>query len=362
MSENSSQRRLRIQPAEEVNERTARIMDRNVISERNILRADFMDRPLASLREILEHYHWGYLFSCACTVFTRLVRLFYANPEVAQDDEQGIVLQSTVDGFIIIVDALTISNVIGVPLGDSATPFTGILLPPSLDDLRDFFRAVPQGEERSTSIRIGALAEDHRMMAKIVQHNLWPVARRSDLTLKRAQLVYAILMRMPFCLCRHILGVILEARDDHHAGLPFGCLLTRIILQSGIPITGEPKLRLLQPLSKQTLMKSNAQLRRDDSEDDMPAPPPIHVAAPDMASSSQTMPPPPPPPTVDLSPVMEAIATLQGTVTSMQWDIRSITKRVEQTQLDLQYCMQFHHPDSSDDEATGSKRSRRPRS
>jgi hypothetical protein len=107
------------------------------------------------------------------------------------------------------------------------------------------------------------------MLAKIVQHNLWPIVRRSDLILKRAQFVYAIYLRLPFYLCKHILGVNLEARDKSNTGLPFGCLLTQIILQSRISIAGEPKIKIQDPLSKQTLMKSNAQLRRDDPEDDM---------------------------------------------------------------------------------------------
>jgi hypothetical protein len=124
------------------------------------------------------------------------------------------------------------------------------------------------------------------MLAKIIQHNLWPVVRRSDLILKRAQFVYAIHLRLPFCLCKHILGVILEARDESNTGLPFGCLLTQIILQLGISIAGEPKMKIQDPLSKKTLMKSNAQLRRDDSDDDMPQPPLIPVGIPSVASSS----------------------------------------------------------------------------
>jgi hypothetical protein len=105
-----------------------------------------------------------------------------------------------------------------------------MVIPHSLDDLREFFHVVPQGEERATTIRICALSASHRMLAKIVQHNLWPVVRRSDLILKRAHLVYAISLRLPFCLCKHILGIILEASDKGNTGLPFGCLLTQIIL------------------------------------------------------------------------------------------------------------------------------------
>jgi hypothetical protein len=37
-----------------------------------------------------------------------------------------------------------------------------------MEDLREFFHAVPQGEERATTIRIGALSAPHHMLAKIV--------------------------------------------------------------------------------------------------------------------------------------------------------------------------------------------------
>jgi hypothetical protein len=54
----------------------------------------------------------------------------------------------------------------------SASPYNEVVLPPSLDDLREFFHAVPKGEERATSIRIGALTAPHHILVKIVQHNL----------------------------------------------------------------------------------------------------------------------------------------------------------------------------------------------
>jgi hypothetical protein len=273
---------------------------------------------------------------------------------VAQDDEHGVVLQSTVDGHIITVDPQTITRFLGVPVLDlPASPYKEVVLPPSMDDLREFFHAIPQGEGRHTNIRIGALAPAHHMLAKIVQHNLWPVARPSDLILKMEQFVYAVHLRLPFCLCKHILGVMLEARDENNTGLPFGCLIIQIILQSGINVNGEPRMKIQQPFSKQTLMKSNAQLRREDSDDDMPAA--MHVAFPDVASSSHTV--PPSEPEANYSQIMEALAAIQGGMSTMQQSIsslhlkvRSINKRVEQTHLDLQECLRVHHPDSSDDE------------
>jgi hypothetical protein len=101
----------------------------------------------------------------------------------------------------------------------------------------------------------------------------------------------------------------IEARDESIAGLPFGCLLTHIILQSGINVNGEPKIKIQQPISKQTLMKSNAQLRRDDSDDEEPPPAAMPVGFPDMASSSHTV--PPSEPEVNYAQIMEALAALQ---------------------------------------------------
>lgn len=165
-------------------------------------------------------YNWRYLHSCACVVYTRLVKLFYANLEVVQNDDRGLVLQSTVAGHIITVDPQVISHINHVPvLKISASPYNEVVLPPSLDDLKEFFHAIPQGEECSTFIRIGALCLSHNMLAKIIQQNIWPVARRSDLILKRARFVYAVHLRLPFCLCKHIPGVMMEACDEGNAGL-----------------------------------------------------------------------------------------------------------------------------------------------
>jgi hypothetical protein len=164
---------------------------------------------------------------------------------VVQNDESGIILQSTIEGHVILVDPQVIGQIIGVPvLQISTSPFNEVVEPPTLEQLREFFHVVPQGEERATTIRIGALSPPHHLLGKIIQQNLWPIVRRSDLILKRAQFLYAICLRMPFCLCKHILGTMLEARDENNTGRPFGCLITQIILQSGINVFGEPKMKI----------------------------------------------------------------------------------------------------------------------
>jgi hypothetical protein len=147
----------------------AKVMDCTVIAEGNVLRADIMVPPLDNILGIIQTYNWGYLHGCACTVYTRLVKLFYANLEVVQNDDHGVVLQSSVVGLLITVDPQVISNIIRVPVLEiPGTPYNEVVLPPSLDELREFFHAVPHGEERSTAIWIGALSPSHRMLAKII--------------------------------------------------------------------------------------------------------------------------------------------------------------------------------------------------
>jgi hypothetical protein len=173
MSASSSQRRVR-QRTEEGNAASrAKIANRSVIPKRNVVRADVMVGPLDVISEIIQTYNWGYLHNYACIVLTKLVREFYTHLEVMQDEDNGIVLQSTVEGHVILVDPQVISQIIRVPmLQISASPFNEVLVAPSLDDLREFFHAVPQGGERATIIRICAFSPPHCLLAKIVQHNL----------------------------------------------------------------------------------------------------------------------------------------------------------------------------------------------
>jgi hypothetical protein len=182
-------------------------------------------------------------------------------------------------------------------LGVPVLPIPGVSFPtgveaPSIDYLLNFFGARPQGEEKSHSqIKIGAFAPMHRFLAKIVVTNFWPQARRSELTLKKATLLYAIVMRTPFCLCKHVLYTMLEVRDETNTSLSFGYLTTQICLQFVTDILdSEPRSRILDPLGKQTLKKSIAQLRHE-GQGEVPQPPPVRVDTSATASSSQSVPP-----------------------------------------------------------------------
>jgi hypothetical protein len=92
MSAGSPQHKVRQRIEGERAALQAKIIDRPVNAERNVVWSDIMVAPLDSIHDIIQTYHWGYLHSCACFVYTKLVRLFYTNLEVVQDDERGLVL------------------------------------------------------------------------------------------------------------------------------------------------------------------------------------------------------------------------------------------------------------------------------
>jgi hypothetical protein len=100
MSAGSLQRRVRQRTEGDKAALRPKILDRPVIAERNVVRSDIMVAPLDSIHDTIQTYHWGYLHTCVCVVYTKLVWLFYANLEVVQDDDCGLVLQSIVGGIL----------------------------------------------------------------------------------------------------------------------------------------------------------------------------------------------------------------------------------------------------------------------
>jgi hypothetical protein len=147
-----------------------------------------------------------------------------------------------------------------------------------------------------------------------VQHNLWPIAQRSELVYKRARFLYALIQQIPFCLCKHIVLTMLEMRDEQQTSLPFACLVTWICLGvvPDIPAM-EPKEKTKDTLVKHTVLKSNAQLC---FEDQLEVASPLAQDDPTTTSSSQTT---PPPPTTDamLSRILDTMLSIQREVTTM---------------------------------------------
>jgi hypothetical protein len=62
----------------------------------------------------------------------------------------------------------------------------------------------------------------YRLLAKIVLTNLWPIARHTELTIEKAQFMYAIVVNIPIDLATYFIDVIQKALCDKESSFPFG--------------------------------------------------------------------------------------------------------------------------------------------
>jgi hypothetical protein len=132
----------------------------------------------------------------------------------------------------------------------------------------------------------------------------------------------------------------LEVRDEKNTSLSFGCLITQNCLQVMTDISdSEPKSRIPDPLGIQTLMKSNAQLWHK-AQGGVPQPP--LVPPPAATSSSQVV-----PPTFDIE---ATITQLMSSMGALQREVNLIGECVEQCQIDIRECLQYHHPKPDDED------------
>jgi len=92
-------------------------------------------------------------------------------------------LQTTVRGVTCRIDAALISSFIRTdPVPLEGVPFPDFVDPPSMEELVEFFDPHHRAQDRvPQSIRIGLFSSSHRLLAKIVQYNLWRIARRSEI-------------------------------------------------------------------------------------------------------------------------------------------------------------------------------------
>jgi hypothetical protein len=99
--------------------------------------------------------------------------------EVFQDEQGSLTLQTTVRGVTFRVDAALIGTVIGTdPVPFEGNPFLDSVVSPTMEELLMFFDPQHRAQDRvSHSIRIGIFSSPHHLLAKIVQRNLWPIAR-----------------------------------------------------------------------------------------------------------------------------------------------------------------------------------------
>jgi hypothetical protein len=72
--------------------RLHRMRSRQVLSEQNLLRPDMRDPVLLPIAQMLLENNWEYLYNCACLAFPRLVREFYGNMIIIQEDDRRLII------------------------------------------------------------------------------------------------------------------------------------------------------------------------------------------------------------------------------------------------------------------------------
>jgi hypothetical protein len=316
-----------------------------VLIEQNVVRANVMVVPFDFIDQLIRENHWGYIYSCSGTVYPSLVWDFYGYMEVVQDDQSGLTLQTIVRGITFRVDPTFIGRFIRVdPIPFEVIPFPNSVDPPSMEELLDFFAPHRAHDRVTHSIRIDLFSSPHRLLANIVLHNLWPIAQRSELVFKGVRFLYAMIHRIPFCLCKHIVLTMLEMTDDHQTCLPFACLVTKICMNfvSNIP-DSKPKEKTKDTLGKDTVLKSDAQLR-DEGHGEVEFPPPIPpVQSVCAATSSSHIAPRSPASDVMLSRILD-------TVLSIQWDVNHMSVRIEQNHINIRRCLKKLDPEDDDED------------
>jgi hypothetical protein len=148
----------------------------------------------------------------------KFIHEFYLHLEIVDILQHCPVLKTTVRGVEIRIDPDLISLVTDIPLVHPlGIPFPDLDNTPSWEELLAFFD--PAGTQvwgpNQTYLPIGCLQSPHRLLARIMLQNIWPISYHSSLTLKRARLLFAILNDVPFCLCKHIIQTMMESLEDN---------------------------------------------------------------------------------------------------------------------------------------------------
>jgi hypothetical protein len=106
-----------------------------VLIERNVVRANAMVARFDFIDQLIWENHCGFLYSCSCTVYPKLVRDFYGYMEVVQDDQSGLTLQTRIRGITFKVDPALIGRFIGIdPTHFEGIPFPDSVDPPSMEE------------------------------------------------------------------------------------------------------------------------------------------------------------------------------------------------------------------------------------
>lgn len=110
---------------------------------------------------------------------------------------------------------------------------------------------------------MNAMLPLYRLLAKIVLVTMWPISRHTEMTLERAQFMFALATGVPIDCPRHVIDVIYKAHIDKELNLPFCTLIMALAMKAKVPIRkNEPNLKIVGPISAISDVKFEAILTK----------------------------------------------------------------------------------------------------
>jgi len=157
---------------------------------------------------------------------------FIGNLKIVNMHQQSPHLETKVRGTTLRINIELIGEVSGISLSHAiGSPSPDSMTPPSREELMSCFD--PRGgniwEKIMKSIPIGFLQSPQHLLARIVMQNIWPISRHSDVSLNRACMIFTIINRIPFCMCKHMIMTMIEMQEDIQIVLPYGGLIMKIL-------------------------------------------------------------------------------------------------------------------------------------
>lgn len=238
---------------------------RPVLCERGIKLEDYVAPPY-ELKDLFVQRNWLSWVTVSRMAIVPYVREFFSNAEVGALHGKPVIT-TTVRGKTIFVHPEKIALVGVLP------PFKAPATTPRLeaqwkeqlgkDNLARLLSGKPQAKWVGARFAKSELTPRSNILHMIVCSLILPQAYRSSVSLEQAAIIGKLILGIPINLAHHIWSVISQAveKPETNAGLPFGGLITRIVLQCGIEEeVGMETVRPASMIAKSSVKRSQGQL------------------------------------------------------------------------------------------------------
>jgi hypothetical protein len=232
---------------------------RRVVVERGLMVTDF-DEQAPPIQAVLEAQGWAAMVEDHRSAIVELVREFYANLHRRVGDS----FLTWVRGTEIHVASDLISTITRVPrVHNPEYPWPVDNLPTHAEMVACFTEGPHQMEvEGECSFQVHDFSNEVRCIYQVVMSHVLLVLSLTMITMDRARCLYALLTKTSIDYGSVVTVAMMSVRHaDSYTALPYGALIVRIILHTGVDNDGMIELALEKgPITSRYFNASNAHL------------------------------------------------------------------------------------------------------